>query len=103
MHFNPLPDMPILVSSTSAANKRYDVKDMDKLGFIYMIELKTWWEKEKLLFMSNFSFPHLVFKSCLLLMHQNKYLWTRRLRMFLNNYWFIWTLKTGKPSPNNKM
>ena len=32
------------------------------------------WEKEKLLIKSNFSFSHNVFKSCLLLMHQNEYL-----------------------------
>ena len=30
---NPLPDKPILGSSNSAANKRYDVKNMDKWEF----------------------------------------------------------------------
>ena len=56
--FNPLPDIPILDSSNSAANKdNYDVKNMDKQGYIYLIEWKTLWEKEKLLAMSNFSSP----------------------------------------------
>ena len=33
--------------------------------------MKTLWQKEKLLFLSNFSFSHDVFKSCLLQMRQN--------------------------------
>ena len=37
------------------------------------------WEKEKLLVMSNFSFSHNIFKHCLLLMHQNEYLWGKGL------------------------
>ena len=37
------------------------------------------WEKKKLLVTSNFSFPHNVFKSCLVLMHQNEYLWSKKL------------------------
>ena len=67
--------MPILGFSNSAADK--DI--MDKWGYNYMIEQKTLWEKEKLLFASNFSFSHNVFKSCLLLMRKNKYLWSKGL------------------------
>ena len=52
---------------------------MDKWGYNYLIESKTLWEKEKLLIMSNFSFSHNVFKSCLLLMRQNEYLWRKVL------------------------
>ena len=52
---------------------------MDKLGYNYLIEQKTLWEKEKLLIMSNFSFSHKVFKSCLVLMRQNEYLWSKGL------------------------
>ena len=37
----------------------------------YWIELKTLWQNEKLLIMSNFFFCHNVFESCLLHMHQN--------------------------------
>ena len=37
------------------------------------------WEEEGLLDMSNFSFSHIVFKSFLLLMLQNKYLWSKGL------------------------
>ena len=36
--------------------------------------------KEKLLVTSNFSFSHNVFKSCLLLMRQNEYLWNKGLK-----------------------
>ena len=42
--FNPLPDMPLYGSSTSAAKKKknnYDVRNMDKWGYSYLIELKT--------------------------------------------------------------
>ena len=69
----PLPHMPILGYSNSAANK----DKMSKLWTKLMgIQLSDWVEnivgkKEKLLVMSNFSFSHHVFKSCLILMHQN--------------------------------
>ena len=36
---------------------------------------------EIFLFMSNFSFSHNVFESCLLLMLQNEYLWSKGLRI----------------------
>ena len=39
-------------------------------------------ETEKLLVMSNFSFSHIVFKSCLLLLCQNEYLWSKRFKAF---------------------
>ena len=53
---------------------------MDKWGCNNLIELKTLWEKEKLLVTSNFSFSQNVSKSCLLLMRQNEYLWSRGLK-----------------------
>ena len=49
-------------------------------GYNYLIEWNTLWEKEKLLVTSNFSVFHNVFKSCLLLMCQNEYLWSKELR-----------------------
>ena len=49
------------------------------MGYNYLIELKTLLEKEKLLVTSNFFFSHNVFKSCLLLMRQNEYLWSKGL------------------------
>ena len=73
--------MPISGSSNSMAKKRRDVKNMDKWGYSYLIELKTLWEKEKLLVMSNFSFSQNVVNSCLLLMHQNEYLWSKGLNI----------------------
>ena len=54
---------------------------MDRWGYNYLIEKKTLWEKDKLLVTSNFSFSHNVFKSCLLFMHQNEYLWSKGLKM----------------------
>ena len=38
------------------------------------------WEMEKLLVTSNFSFSHNVFKTCLVLMRQNEYLWSKGLK-----------------------
>ena len=72
--FNPLPDIPILDSSNSEANKDMMPKIWTNGDTVNVIELKTLWEKEKLLVTSNFSFSHNVFKSCLLLMRQNEYL-----------------------------
>ena len=51
------------------------------MGISHLIELKTLREKEKLLVTSNFSFYHYVFKSCLLFMRQNKYLWSKGLKI----------------------
>ena len=45
---------------------------MDKWGYNYLIEWKILWEKEV---KSNFSYLHDVFKSCLLLMRKNEYLY----------------------------
>ena len=56
---------------------------MNKWGYNFLIEWKTLWEKEKLLIMSNFSFSHNVLKSCLLLMRQNEYLWSKGLTLSL--------------------
>ena len=53
---------------------------MNKWGYIYLNVLIKLWEKEKLLVMSNFSFSHNVFKSRLLLICQNEYLWRKGLR-----------------------
>ena len=52
---------------------------MDKWGYCYLTELKTLWEKGKLLITSNIAFLNNVFKSCLLLMHQNEYLCSKGL------------------------
>ena len=54
---------------------------MDKWRYSYLIEQKTLWEKKKLLITSNFFFSHNVFKSYLLFMRQNEYLWTRGLSL----------------------
>ena len=46
---------------------------------IIILSKKTLWEKEKMLFTSNFSFAHNVFKSCLMLICQNEYQWSKGL------------------------
>ena len=76
--FNPLPGMPILVSSS----KDMMSKNMDKWGYNYLIEQKTLWEKAKLFVTSNFPFSHIVLKNCLL-MCQIEYLWSIRLTLYL--------------------
>ena len=86
---NPLPDIQILGSSNSAASK-----DMSKIwtneDTIFWLSTKHCGEEEKMLVMSNFSYSHNVFKSCLLLMHQSEYLWSKGLTLhhtilFFNN------------------
>ena len=54
---------------------------MDKWRYNNLIEKKTLWEKKKLLGTSNFFFSHNVFKSCLLFICQNEYLWSKGLNM----------------------
>ena len=58
-------------------------------------ELKTLWEKEKLLVTSNLSFSHNVFKSCLLLMRQNEYLWSKGLTPHQNIMFHLLTFLTS--------
>ena len=53
LYFNPLPHMPILSSSNSAANQKYDVINNDKWVYNFLIEEKTLWEKKKLLVTSK--------------------------------------------------
>ena len=77
---NPQPHMAILGSINSAANRDMMSKKMDKWGYNYLIGEKTLWEKEKLLVTSNFFFSHNVFKSCLLFIRQNEYLWSKGLK-----------------------
>ena len=53
------------------------------------IQVSDWveklWEKEKLLIMSNFSFSLNVYKSCLLLIRQKEYLWSKGLKVFADD------------------
>ena len=70
--------MPNLGSSNSTANKDMMSKIWTNWDTV-ITELKTWWEKEKSLVTSNFSFSHSVFKSCQLLMCQNENLWSEEL------------------------
>ena len=74
--------MPILGFSNWVANKDMVSKIWKKWGYSYLIELKTLWEKEKLLVTSNFSFSQNVFKSRPLLMRQNEYLWKSQVWIY---------------------
>ena len=47
------------------------------MGYNDLIEWKTLWVKEKLLVKSNFFFSQDVFKSRLLFMPENEYLWNK--------------------------
>ena len=55
------PDVPILDSSNSMANK--DMMSKVWTNRDTVIRVETLWEKEKLLVMSNFSFFHCVIKT----------------------------------------
>ena len=46
---------------------------------------KKFSEKEKLLVTNNFSFSHNVFKSCLLVMHQTEYVWSKGITLHQTN------------------
>ena len=74
--------MPILGSCSSTANKDMMSKIWTNGDTVHLIELNTWWEKEKLLLTSNFSFSHNVFKGCLFLMCQNEYLSSKGLTLY---------------------
>ena len=66
-----------------------------------LIKLKTWWEKEKLLVTSNFSFSHHVLKSGLLFMCQNEYLWSKGLTLSqLTNFKLSETFKMKEFADN---
>ena len=64
----PLPDMPILGSPNSAADKDMMAKIWTNRDTIVCLSRKNW-KKEKLLGTSNFSFSHNVFGSSLLMMN----------------------------------
>ena len=64
LHVNPLPDMPILGSSSSAAN--IDMKA--KIWTNIYLQLSAWVENIVGGEIARFSFSHIVFKSSLLLM-----------------------------------
>ena len=51
-----------------------------KLLDSFSLNSKTLWKKEELPLTSAFSFSNNVFKRCLLLMCQNKYLWSNGLK-----------------------
>ena len=81
--FNPLPNGPILDSSSSTANKDMMSK-MWTNGDTWYLIVENIVEKEKLLVTSNFSFSHNVFKSSLFLMRQNEYLWSKGIWRLTN-------------------
>ena len=72
--------MPILGSSNSAANKTYDVKKYGQMGYNYQSDyVENIVGKEEIACYVKFPFFYNVFKSCLSLMHQNEYSWSKGL------------------------
>ena len=69
---------------------------MDKWVYNYLIELKALREKKKPLVTSNFSFSNNVFKSCLLLMRQNEYLWSTRIKKTFSSMLHIYREVTAR-------
>ena len=72
--------MPILDFCSSTANKDMISKMWENGDTDIWLSRKHCGKKRKSLVTSNFSFSHNVFKSSLVLMHQNEYLWSERLR-----------------------
>ena len=72
--------MPISASSNSAANKHNMMSKIWINGVQLSDQVEKIVGKAEIAFMSNFFFSHNVFKSCLLLMHQNEYLRSKGLR-----------------------
>ena len=72
--FNPSPHMPNVGSSNSAANKGLMSKIWTNGDTIIWLSRKHYKHVT-----SSFSFSLNAFKSCLLLMLQNEYLWSKRL------------------------
>ena len=56
------------------------------MNFVKCKELKTLWQMEKLLALSNFTFSHNVFKSPLLQRRQKASIWGKGLNMISHNY-----------------
>ena len=52
---------------------------MEKQEYGYLIELKTFFGKGEIADYEQFLLSHNVFKSFLLLIHQNEYLWSKGL------------------------
>ena len=79
---NPLPHMSIW-----ALPIQQQIKNMMSKTKANVVQLYDWVEntegKEKLLITSNFFFSNNVFKSCLLLMCQNEFLWSKGLKSSL--------------------
>ena len=77
--------MPILGSSNSAANKDIICQKYGQMGR----QLSDWVENilgigEIARYKQFLLFPQFFLKSCLLLMRQNEYLWSKGLRVNLN-------------------
>ena len=62
---NSLPNDKILEWSKLKAFADNKIKVLKMMIFLYLIRLKTLWEKEKMLVISIFSFSYNVFESCL--------------------------------------
>ena len=87
--------MPVMGSSNLIAKKDMVSKKWTNGDTIVSDLVGNIVGKKKLLITSNFFFSHNVFKSCLLLMRQNEYIWSKGLTLHYT------TLRVN-PLPNNK-
>ena len=73
--------MPILASFNSAANKGMMSKKYGQMGIqLSYLSRKHCWKRMNCSIRTFSPLSHNIFKSCLLLMRQNEYLWSKGLR-----------------------
>ena len=82
--FKPLP-MPIFGSSNSAANENMMSKIWTNGGSTIQLSRKHFGSRRNGSLRAISSFPTMFFNSCLLFMHQNKYLWSKVLSLEVYN------------------
>ena len=82
--FRHLSHIQIVICKSFAANAENNLEFHENGGKLSK-RVEIWWEKGKLLVMSNFSFSHSVFKRPILQTYQNKGLFGRGLMLFGND------------------
>ena len=83
--FNPLPHMPILGSSNSAANE-YMMSKIWTNGVQLSDQVENIVGKGEVACYEQFLLFHNVFKSCLWFMCLNEYLWSKGFKAFIQEY-----------------
>ena len=92
---NPLPHMPNFGSSNSTANKDMMSKIWTNGYTIILFSRKHCWKRRNCSLRAISSFPT-VFKSCLLLMHQNEYLRSKGLKQSHRSFFLLTLYQMSK-------